>query len=161
MLNGSVIQSTSNGNSSGMRMMRSQAASTPGNTPQASLFSNEAMSSFASPASSSTASYSNSSTQSYQSTAIATTYDTTANHASSNFTSTNLSAGVNASAGAADQSQSGAAQFDLSKAVSIGTTLLHGFNQLVNASRPPIGGPYGGNPMTAGLLNRSAASRSR
>jgi len=140
-LNGSVFQSTSDGYSNGMRMARSQAASAPGsssaafpnqstnlNTANAGpLVSSDALSSFAT----------TSGARPYVSPPSVTPMAT-----------------LPTTPPPADQTQSGSAQFDLGKAISIGSSVLHGFNQLVNASRSSIPTYYGANQMTNSPLNR-------
>jgi len=48
--------------------------------------------------------------------------------------------------------------FDVSKAIGIGSTVLHGFNQFMNATRPVANTLYGSNQMTDSLLNRPTFS---
>jgi hypothetical protein len=139
-LNGSVTQSSSNGNGS-MRMTRSQSADSPGSNQasdsQGSLFSSSALSSFgSSPAPAS------------------------ANAAASRPTNisgiVNQSAAVDSTAGsAASAPLAGGSQFDFGKALSLGTTMFNGLNRLINDNGMPAGNVFNGSAQTSdGMLGR-------
>jgi uncharacterized protein YegL len=144
MLNGSVIQSTSNGNSNGMRMMRSQAAMAPDGSTTGSLFSNDALSSFAGASPGATTNFNNNANPNNQVITPATAYGGAPYSNPVSQGQTNQS-----------NQQTESSQFDLGKAISIGTTMLHGFNQLVSATRPPAYAFNGSNQMTNSLMNQS------
>jgi hypothetical protein len=139
-LNGSITQSASNGNSNGMRMMRSQAASAPTGSTNESLLSSDAMSRFG-----------------YTGQSITSAFPSVANAPSQPNTTGTASGGVT-NYGPADnnaQSQSSPSQFDMAKAIRLGASALHGVNQLIAATRPPVNPLYGTSQMTNSLLNRS------
>ncbi len=139
-LNGSVSQSTSNGNSNGMRMMRSQAASAPVNSTNGSLLSSDAMSRFGSTGQGISNAFPNVAPAANQANMTG-----TANSGASNYVSANNT----------DQSQSAASQFDVAKAIRLGASALHGVNQLLAATRPPSNPLYGSNQMTNSFINQS------
>ncbi|MBU6454160.1 MAG: hypothetical protein KGS72_20435 [Cyanobacteria bacterium REEB67] len=151
-LNGSVTQSTSNGNGS-MRMTRSQSADTAGSNQtsdsQGSLFSSSALSSFGS--SPSPAAPNVQSSQSGNMSGIvnqSAAIDGSNNGASSSYSGTAGSAGSSPLAGGS--------QFDFGKALSLGTTMFNGLNRLMNDNRTPAGSVFSGSSqMSGGLLNRS------